>query len=97
MNGTWTKENFEQHHKKNPHIYDAFEKYALKAAKRKSRYSAKAIFHIMRWETEIEELDSDYKISDGWISHYARMFMENNPEHKGLFKTAVRKNSYHLE
>lgn len=95
MNGKWTKENFEKHHEKNPKIYETFETYALKAAERKSRYSAKAIFHIIRWETELEEQGSDYKIDDGWISHYARLFMERNPEHTGLFRTAARKNSYH--
>ena len=96
MNGTWTKENFEKHHEKNPHIYEAFEKYALKSAKRRNKYSAKAIFHIMRWETELEEKDSEYKISDGWIAHYARLFMEKNPTHKGLFRTTLRKNTYHV-
>lgn len=94
--GIWTKENFEKHNADNPHIYEVFEKYALQATKRRSHYSAKAIFHIIRWNTELSETDSDFKISDGWISHYARLFMEKNPEHAGFFKTAIRKNSYHL-
>jgi hypothetical protein len=37
----------------------------------------------------------DHKIDDGWISHYARKFMDENPEHEGFFKTRNRVNSYH--
>lgn len=37
----------------------------------------------------------DFKIDDGWISHYARKFMRVHPEHDGFFETRVRKNSYH--
>jgi hypothetical protein len=39
--------------------------------------------------------EDEYKIDDGWISHYARLFMDKNPEHEGFFKTRNRKNSYH--
>ena len=95
MNGNWTKEKFKEHHEKNPHVYDRFEKYALQVAQHRDHFSAKAIFHRMRWDTAVAEVDSDFKISDGWISHYARMFMENNPQYEGFFRTVVRKDSYH--
>lgn len=95
MNGKWTKDNFDTHHKNNPDIYNLFEKYALRASKYRERYSAKIIFHIMRWNTMIEENGSEYKIDDGWISHYARLFMDKNPHLEGFFQTRVRKDSYH--
>ena len=95
MNGAWTKEKFLEHHAKNPEVYDRFEKYALQVAQHRDYFSAKAIFHRMRWDTAVRETDSDFKISDGWISHYARMFMDNNPEYDGFFRTVVRENSYH--
>ena len=95
MHGKWSKENFNLHHKSNPEIYHMFEKYAIQASKYRGKYSAKIIFHIMRWNTMIEESDSEYKIDDGWISHYARLFMENNPKLSGFFETRVRKESYH--
>jgi len=74
-----------------------FERFALEASKYKQRYSAKSIFHRIRWETMISEKDSQYKIDDGWISHYARKFMGNHPELETFFETRVREDTYHNE
>ena len=49
MHGKWTKENFQKHDAANPHIYDMFKSFALQAAIYKNRYSAKSIFHRIRW------------------------------------------------
>lgn len=95
MHGKWSKENFELHHKENPEIYQVFEGYAIRASKYKKKYSAKIIFHIIRWETMLEEKESYYKIDDGWIAHYSRLFMERNPSLCGFFETRIRKESYH--
>lgn len=95
MHGKWSKENFERHHAENPRIYALFVRYAMKAAAARPYYSAKAIFHRVRWYSEIEEKNSEFKIDDGWISHYARKFMEDYPQHKGFFETRKRRNSYH--
>jgi len=99
MNGKWTKENFNEYHKNHPEIYDLFVKFTNMATQRKKYYSAKAIFHRIRWESMISsdthQLLGDYKIDDGWISHYARMFMDDFPQHQGFFQTRDRKNSYH--
>ena len=97
MNGKWTKENFIEHHKNNPHIYDAFSKLATKATRIREHYSAKTIFHVLRWNTQIEERDGEFKLDDGWIAHYSRKFMDEYPEHDGFFETRVRFNSYHKE
>ena len=98
MHGKWTKENFEQFHKNNPEIYDLFVKFTNMATQRKQYYSAKAIFHRIRWETMMSsdwKIQDDFKIDDGWISHYARKFMDDFPQHVGFFRTKVRQNSYH--
>ena len=95
MNGKWTKENFIQHDNNNPEIYEKFVKFALQVASVRDYYSAKNIFHRIRWETAIEEKESDFKIDDGWISHYARKFMDEYPKYNGLFKIRNRKKSYH--
>ena len=95
MNWKWSQENFELHHKTNPQIYDMFVEFALQVASRREYYSAKNIFHRIRWETMIEESASQFKIDDGWISHYARKFASEYPDHKDLFKFRNRKNSYH--
>jgi hypothetical protein len=94
LNGKWTKENFEIHHNENPEIYNMFCKFAEQMVAVKKHYSAKAIFHRMRWETAINENDSDFKIDDGWISHYARKFLKDYPEHKSFFKSRTLKEGY---
>lgn len=96
MNGKWTPEKFKEFDEKHPEIYEYFEKFALIVAEKREYYSAKCIFHRVRWETMIKG-EEDYKIDDGWISHYARKFMDLHPEHSGFFKTRSRKNSYHNE
>jgi len=96
MNGKWTKQNFERFNNEHPEIYNMFEKFTLQATQHRSRYSAKSIFHRIRWETMVGG-DDDYKIDDGWISHYARLFLDKHPQHFGFFETRVRKNSYHNE
>jgi len=95
MNGRWTQENFSLHDEKNPKIYGLFVKFALQVASRRSYYSAKNIFHRIRWETMIEENGDQFKVDDGWISHYARKFVGEYPEHNALFKFRVGANSYH--
>tara|TARA_R110002095_G_C4074105_1_gene220603 strand:- start:57 stop:542 length:486 start_codon:yes stop_codon:yes gene_type:complete len=99
MHGKWTKENFNEFHTNNPEIYNLFVKFTNMATQRKQYYSAKAIFHRIRWETmmssDTHKLLDDFKIDDGWISHYARKFMDDFPQHSGFFKTQVRQNSYH--
>ena len=94
MNGKWTKENFNKHHTNNPEIYNLFVKFTKMATKHKKYYSAKAIFHRIRWETMVSG-EGDYKIDDGWISHYARKFMYDFPQHSGFFQTRDRTESYH--
>lgn len=94
MNGKWTKENFDVFHTEHPAIYAQFCKFAKQAAQFKEYYSAKAIFHRVRWETMVTG-EGDYKIDDGWISHYARKFMEDYPQYDGFFKTRTRAESYH--
>ncbi len=94
LNGKWTKENFEKHHSENPEIYEMFCMFAKQMAEVKDYYSAKAIFHRMRWETAIREKESEFKISDGWISHYARKFLKEHPEHDKFFRTRTPQESY---
>lgn len=97
MNGKWTRANFEKHHAANQHIYKAFVRFALYAARRRDHYSAKMVMYRVRWDTDVEENhpNREFKVDDGWISHYARMFMEDYPEHDGFFETRVRRDSYH--
>lgn len=93
--GKWTPENFRNYNQQNPYIWEHFEKFALQAMAKRQRFSAKAIFHIMRWYTDVSDDQKEFKIDDGWISHYARKFMQAHPEYDGYFSTRERRGSYH--
>jgi len=96
MNGKWTKENFDDYHRQNPEVYRLFERFALQITGRRKKYSAKAIFHRIRWEVAMTRNENEeFKIDDGWISHYARLFVELHPEHENLFEFRSRFQSYH--
>jgi hypothetical protein len=94
LNGKWSKDNFVKFDQEHPEIYEMFERFSKQASGKRSYFSAKAIMHRIRWETLIGE-KKDYKIDDGWISHYARKFMELNPHLDGFFQTRKRQKSYH--
>tara|TARA_B110000858_G_C17534492_1_gene350695 strand:- start:113 stop:412 length:300 start_codon:yes stop_codon:yes gene_type:complete len=95
LKGKWTTENFKKYHEENPSVYSLFERFSLEMASKKKNFSAKCIFHRIRWETAVTNTTVDYKIDDGWISHYARMFVEKHPKYKDFFEFRTRKNSYH--
>jgi hypothetical protein len=92
--GKWTKENFETYDVEHPDIWDMFRMFSLQVASRREHFSAKCVFHRIRWETVVGN-KGDYKIDDGWISHYARKFAKEYPEHNELFQFRTRKDTYH--
>ena len=93
-NGDYTEEAFEQYDKEHPYIYEGFVRYTMQVAQKREYFSAKAVFHRMRWDTAIGETDAEYKLNDGWISHYARKFMKEYPQYDGFFETRLRRVSY---
>lgn len=90
----YTVECFELFDKQNPHVWKLFERFSLQAAERQKRFSARAVFQRMRWETEITQ-GIKLKVDDGWVSHYARKFIRLHPSLEGFFKTRKRKGGYH--
>ena len=91
LNFTHTKKDFQEFHKSNPNIYDMFVKFSLAAAVRNKNYSARGIFHRIRWETSVHSDDTAFKLNDIWTAYYARKFMEDHQELKGFFR--LRKES----
>ena len=79
-------ESFKLYDNEHPEIYEGFRKFALKALAVRNNYSARAIFHALRWETLLDS-GGDYKIPNGWSPFYARKFMKESPEHEGFFRT----------
>jgi len=90
----WTAEKFQEFHERNPQIFVAFEAAALEATRFRVVFSARAIYQRMRWNT-YERGEVPFKLDDGWLSHYARLFARYHPEHKDLFSYRCREGGYH--
>lgn len=76
------------YHHNNPHVFDAFERFAFEAIRAgRKRLSAWLIVNRIRWETNVETTGEDFKISNDYIAYYARLFMKIHPEHEGFFVT----------
>lgn len=79
-------------HKKNPHVYELFERFTMNAInKGHTRLSAWLVVNRIRWETTVETSGSDFKISNDYIAYYARLFHALNPEYDGFFVTKKMK------
>ena len=76
-------------HLENPHVYRLFKRFTFQALmkRRHKHLGAWLVVNRIRWETSIETTGEDFKISNDFIAYYARLFMAQHPEHKGLFRT----------
>jgi len=84
------REKCAEFHTAHPIVWRLFEEYALeRISKGFKHYSADAIFHRIRWETNRPEyeLGEEFKIGNNHVSFYARAFMSMHPEHDGFFRT----------
>lgn len=78
--------DFHNYHSQNPHIWEAFKKYAFEAKEKGfTSYSANGIFEIIRWHTDIRARDT-YKVNNNFRPDYARKMMREFPEFEGFFK-----------
>ncbi len=80
---------FWRYHEDNLHVYEMFKRFTFEATRIKDHYSARAIFHRMRWFTEIETHGDIFKINNNYSPYYARMFVKDFPQHKGFFRTRI--------
>jgi hypothetical protein len=75
----------------NPHVWQEFVKWARESKKSgRKRYSASAIIHRMRWDSEVTSA-TRFKMSDGVTPYLSRLLMVEYPaEFKGYFSTHER-------
>lgn len=78
-------------HEKHPRVWQLFCKFALQmAAVGFKNYSADAVMHRVRWESDQGrdfENEGGFKISNNHVAFYSRWFMAAYPEHDGFFRT----------
>jgi hypothetical protein len=79
---------FEKFHAENPEAYRLFSKFTFEViAAGRTHFSAHAILHRIRWFTDFEAKSGAFKINDHVAPFFARMWMAENPKHKGFFET----------
>ena len=82
------RERFEKFHAENPVVYRLFCRFADELlARGRTRYSADAICHRIRWHVAVETTDMDFKINDHYTAFYARLWMKDHPEFGEFFET----------
>ena len=75
-------------HEANPDIYLEFVQRAMALwINGRTKYGARAIFQIIRYNTIVSGSKDDYKINNNYIARYARMAMAEAPQLKDFFRT----------
>lgn len=96
LTGKSIRHAFNEFHKNNPHVYNAFSEQVEKAVRRgKTKVSAKLIINWIRWEVCLSSSDDNFKINDAFQSYYARLYIKNNPDKSGLFNMRKLRNEEH--
>lgn len=76
---------------RDPQLYKIFCRVAKQVAKTHDRFSARAIFHHIRWEVEVEGKHRGRTVNNNLSSTYARQFMKDFPKYEGLFELRQRR------
>lgn len=77
-------------HEAHPEVWELFERFALeRIAAGFKHYSARGIFHRIRWEVARPDYDPDteFKLNNNHSPFYARRFHRLHPEWNGFFRT----------
>ena len=87
------EQQFERFHAENPHVYRLFCQFAFEVIRAgHRRFSARTIWERMRWELRVQTRRSGaFKLNDHYPPYYARKFMKDHPNHRGLFATRAVK------
>ena len=69
-------------HRENPKVWILFRKFARQAHERgnRSHFGARMIGERIRWYTQVETNDPEYKVNDHHWPYYARLLMLLEPE-----------------
>ena len=77
---------------KNPFLLRQCYQLCLTAQRRGiTRWSADAMFHVLRWETAASMGDNGLKVNNNYSSLAARDLMAERPELQGFFELRARK------
>lgn len=81
---------FMRFHNANPAIYELVKRFTLELIhNRHKNGSISMVIERVRWETKVKTSDppQEFKVSNEYRAHYARLFMRDFPQYKGFFRT----------
>jgi len=87
------RESVVEFHKEHPEVWDLFVLFTLEKINQGfSHYSARGIFHRIRWETDDPSYEKglEFKLNDHHSPFYSRRFMKIYPSHEGFFRTRIQ-------
>jgi hypothetical protein len=86
---------FQEYNEAHPEVYKTFEQMALALInKGVKHYGSKAIIEAIRYHTSVSE-GKEFKINNNITPLFARVFENNNPQHKGFFEKRASKLTNH--
>jgi hypothetical protein len=77
-------------HSEHPEVWGLFVQFTTEKIEQGFKnYSARGIFHRIRWETDKPDYHEGYefKLNDHYSPFYARRFMKMYPQYDGFFRT----------
>ena len=83
---------FLDYHRDNPEVYALFRRFTFKAISAgRTHMGARMVGERIRWYTQVETTDQDYKVNDHYWPFYVRVFEAEFPDRKGFFskRTAI--------
>lgn len=80
-------ERFQAFHRRNPHVYDLFRRFAVEALESgRPRFSADCVLHRIRWFEAVETRGGAFKVNDAAGAFYARMLAAEDPRFARFFR-----------
>ena len=87
---TALKKKFREFHDKNPRVWELLQRFTFQIINKGFKnYSVNAVFERIRWHTDVETSDPEFKLCNNHRAYYSRMFMDKYPEHEGFFRTCT--------
>jgi hypothetical protein len=87
------EQRFNRYHKNNPEVYNALVALARDFRQKSHRkIGIKMLFEVLRWNYYLTiNTDEEYKLSNDFTAHYARIIMMQEPDLKDAFNLRLSK------
>lgn len=89
------REQFEEFHRANPHVYRALVRHARRLrANGVRRFGIDGLFSIVRYTEALRTRDADgFVLNNNLKPHFARLIEKNEPDLRGFFSTRALKDN----